>query len=60
MFKKLLVSLILLLSLPAQAELVLSPGVGKGIFDVHGTPFERVAFVGYQYTITVMFLLDQK
>jgi len=40
--------LTLILTATAQADIVLSLGAGKGIMGDHGTPFERVAALGYQ------------
>lgn len=46
---KSILPLVLLFTSLAQADLVTSVGVGKGIMEGHGTPFERVAALGYQF-----------
>lgn len=48
--KRLLLFFLLLASFSAaQADIVLSVGVGKGITEEHGTPFERAAAIGYEF-----------
>ncbi len=51
MIKFLLLSIILIVSTLANAELISSVGVGKGILKANGTLFERVGIIGYQKNI---------
>lgn len=56
---KKLISLFLLLSSFANADAVISIGVGKGIMEGHGTPFERTAILGYQFNFGDFFVRPQ-
>ena len=49
--------LLLLISSITQADVLLSVGAGKGIIDRNGTPFERVAEVGYQLPFAADFFV---
>lgn len=46
-----------LMSVSASADLVLGVGAGKGILNVAGTPFERLAVVGYQRSLGYDFFI---
>lgn len=47
--RKIISLFVLCFSIAAQADIVTSVGVGKGIFGDHGTPFERATAIGYQF-----------
>lgn len=53
---KALLSVVFFLAVTAHADTVASIGVGKGIFGDHGTPFERVAALGYQFEWSDFFI----
>lgn len=56
---KKLILLVLFFSSFARADLVTSIGVGKGIMEGHGTPFERVGILGYQFNAGDFFVRPQ-